>query len=291
MKKFLIAILCVLTLSLTGCGDVEFKNKVLDDLYDDVLEDIIFKKNSLTIINETALALNLLIEEDFKIDLNDLFEENDTTVKKVVDYYKTLEITDVYTAYNMCIVYDLLDIDDSKLKSYFLNPTYDNWGELTVLKCLNMLDVNEELEEELELKIKNSFTINDYNDADVIGLKMMALGDDTPSVAKTMLKEYITYSGVLSADYYDYDANINYPGSANACSTAMTIIGLLACDENLSNYSVDGVSLYDMLLLFHKEDGFTSYDSIDYEYATPQAFLALTCYYISETLNEEVSFF
>lgn len=288
MKKIFLLVLCMFCITLTGCSDKEIKDEVLSDFIDEVLEDIIFKGDSLTIVNETALALNILIEEGIDIDLDDLFDKNNIELQDVVYYYINLEITDVYTAYNMCLVYELLNINTSKLESYFMDPIFDNWGEVTVLNCLNILDVNEVLKEELEIKIKNSFTEFDYNDADTIGLKMMALGADTPGVAKDMIKDYITVDGVLSADFYDYDSNTNYPGESNACSTAMTIIGLLASDEKLSDYSVDEITLYEMLLTFKVEGGFEYNGELDLEYATPQSFLALTCYYISETLDKEV---
>ncbi len=280
MKKILIVILGVLTLS--GCSKREISDYYLEDFVDDVLEDIIFTSNDLTINNDTALALNLFEENDVYIDLKDLFEENNTTIKEVKNFYLNKDITDIYTGYNMCIVYDLLDLDTAKLEVYFGNTSiaYDDYSYTTLLACLEMLDVNDNLKESLELKVKSSFTDEDYNDADVISKKMMLLEDETPEIYKTMIKEYITEDGVLNP----------YTG-ANASSTASTIVGLICAGEDLNKYDVNKISLYESLLSFETDGGFMSGGELDLEFATPQAFLALACLYVYDTLQLEVELF
>ncbi len=276
MKKILV-LLCSAFL-LTGCNfDINIKDSILLEFYEKDLEYIIFQEDSLNMINETALALNLLEENDININLSNLFKKNNTTIDKVKEHYKNKEITDIYTAYNMCVVYELLDLENDNLKNYFLNPVYDSWGELTTLKCLQMLDVNETLEIELENKIANS--IDDYNDADTIGYKMTVLKENTPNEFKELLKTFISEEGV----YNEYSG-------INAATTATALVGVLCTKDDINDYNVNNISLYDSLLTYRVEGGFHFNNELDLKYSTPQAFLALSCYYIYE-LNEEVELY
>lgn len=278
MRKIIVLVLC---LFLTGCGN-DYKDPLFSYINDELHEytfvvdvdwDTYEETQTNKIDNNIATAI-LLLEEYKEISLEELCIKNDKTLEEVTDFYTNREIDSVYTGFNMILVYEILDLDLSELKTYFNNLSIDDlgiWDYTTVINCLNMLKVNTSLKSELENKLINLDLDlwGGYFSADNAAMIMVAL------------------NGKESKDYYNYilsnvvdNSIVNYTGVPSCSSTAQASIaflsqGIIYRDSVLSN----------SLLKFKNDIGFNEYlndDIADLKYASPQAFLALAVTYVFE---------
>lgn len=147
------------------------------------------------------------------------------------------------------------------------------YSEAYVAIMLDTFDVNNSLSTILKSKLPTTM----YPSADYAGTAMLALFneeyDSTPYEA--MIHSGLSEAGVLG-----------YNQTPSACSTAYTIMGLIAKGIDPNQYVVGNNTyhLVDALLSFSLEDGSFKEHLTDtlsnLAYATPQAFAALTAYQV-----------
>ncbi len=302
MKKiFLLFVAIITTFCLTGCLN---KNSIKDYLFDysrDELHDYMFNYEydwindeyyySNTLNNDTVTGLLLLSGYlDFDIDM--ILGKVDSSVEEVKETYENMVITDVSTAFNMILVYTLLDLDLTKLETWgrnltlsYINSTEGYYGTvypqtyLTVINSLNMLGVNTTLKNSLISKFDSFDTIKaDYIDADLAAMIIISLQGSAHQDYLDYLYTTITSKGVA-----------NYSGEMSCSSTSMALMALMSEGVVYANNAV-----VDYVLSFRVEDGFKQYltdDSRDVSYASPQAFCALATAYLFEETSNKVLFY
>lgn len=298
MKKiFLLFITMITCFSLTACG-----NSVEDYLQEyikDELHDYVFGHytdyetgelvKTTSINNDVATAI-LLLDGYINIDLDSLFTKAGTSLEKVTKTYEDMYIWNVSTAFNMTLVYLLLDLDLTSLENYFEDMTLsyidatEGWGGvvydstyLTVINCLNMLGVNDSLKTELIAKFDN---INDlsYIDADLASMIVISLQGSAHQDYLDYIYSKITYKGVS-----------NWSGEMSCSSTSQVLMALMSEGIVYRNNA-----LVDYVLSFRTTNGFKEYlddENRDLSFASPQGFCALATAYLFEETSNKVLFY
>ena len=293
-NKILLVFIMILTLAgVTSCTvNDENKNEEKDSILVEVNEAIdAFIKNAshnyvkkendaYTVDFEVLSGLYLLEQSGYDIKVSDYVSKED--MSKYVDsldysYPKQIFVTSV--------IDKVYGINTEKAKVALSSvESVDAWTLTYAYSALKHYNVNDTLKND----IASNLTViksEDYRDADYAGMALSVLSDE--SVDKTVLFELI--SSNITKD------GISSWGTANACSTAYSIIGLLASGVDIDKEYLDeeGESLIKNLLAF-ENDGKFSWELggvIDDTFSTPQGFLALVAYKVYKESNIGVEIF
>ncbi len=299
MKKLLLLFISVFTtLSCVACSTNSLE-ETMKEYINNELHDYVFQSYTDyytgdfvqldTISNDVAIA-TLMLEGYISYDFDMLLQRADSSIEEVTKTYEDMYISDVSTAYNMMLVYFLLDLDMTDLEEYFEDMTLsyidstEGWygvvypqTYLTVINCLNMLDVNNDLKNELIAKFDN-FDDLDYIDADLASMIIISLQGGAHQDYLDYLYTTITSSGVK-----------NYSDEFSCSSTSQVLMALMSRGVVYKNNAV-----VDYVLSFRTTNGFKEYlddEERDLSYASPQAFLALTTAYLFEETSNRVTFY
>lgn len=315
MKKiFLLFITIITSFALTACS--ESLEDHLFSYINDELHDYTFKSYNDwetgelvqldTINNDVATAI-LMLKNYITIDFETLLTKSDSSIEEVTKTYEEMYIYDVYTAFNMILVYKILDLDLSDLEDYFntldifdfvtsiweedesgnwyevtddngeVVLVFDQYKALTAINCLNMLDVNSTLKLKLISEFDNIDNLS-YIDADVAAMVIISL------------------QGAASKDYLDYMTSCitsngvkNFNGDYSCSSTAQVLMALMSQGTIYRNNAV-----VDYLLNFRTTNGFKEFiddEERDLSYASPQGFLAIATAYLFEETSNKVLFY
>ncbi len=289
MKKIFIFLLSVFSIvSLTGCSTNDFEDIVMDLINNDIhlytLSSYIDEETNEVsydyyLNNDIAVAI-LMLNSYIQIDLETIINKVDKDINELKDAYEAMEIS-VDTGYNMILAYKVLDLDLEKLTNYYTNLTKDDlssWNYITTINCLNMLGVNDVLKDELITIVSDYETMSsdEYFDADTASMIIVALQGSAPTGFKNYLLEQI-----------DSNSYISTWGAANAASTAQGVIALMTEGLKYNNNSVSKA-----LLDFKFSDGGFKWlledDCADFDYSSPQVFLALSVTYLFEETGNKI---
>lgn len=275
MKRILT--IFILLFSLTGClFSLSTKDHISNMMKDELHTFIMDQYNPLKFNNDAATAI-LLLQSTIAIDLEMVLEKKDLSLEEVTTYYEELTITDVGTAFNMVLAYNILSLDTDNLESYFKSITkseLSSYDYLTVINALSMLGVNSSLKSSL-LKEYDDISKLSYIDADLASMVIIAYQGNAPKEYLDYLYTQITSKGVKGWDDIE-----------NSCSTAYAIIALMSEGVIYNNNK-----LVDTLLTYKIEGGFKNKlddTTYDLSFSTPQAFCALASSYLFEQSSNKV---
>lgn len=300
MKKIFCLFLFASSILLSGCTTkINFEKEVVK-IINSELSNYIFQSyadyetgetvSTNLISNDVASAL-LLLNNKLTIDLNNLLESAESSIEEVKSDYEDMVIYDVYSAFNMILVYNLLELDLTRFEEYFTELTledistgyvWDVYTHITAINCLSMLNVNSELKQTLIAKydtiaeLEELAKLDDYFslDADLISSLVISFQGNAPTEFKTLLVKFIESDGV------------HFYGEPGCSSTAMVVIAMLS--EGLI-YNQNKLS--DVLLDFKIDGGFKQYlddTTVDLSYASPQGFAALASTFLYEETGSKV---
>lgn len=282
MKKILCLFLLLLTV--TACSSNSYEwivNDIINDelheyilqsYYDYETDEVITSKIS----NEIAISI-IILKSYYSIDLDIVFKKANSSLDDITSYYENLEISDIYTAYNMILSYKLLGLDLSELEKYCDALTFDDLGYydyLTAINCFNMLEVNDKLKNDL-IDMYKDFDSQSYMDADYAAMIVVALQGE----ADYKYQEYLIKS-------VNDNKVVNYSGEFSCSSTSQVQIAFMSLGLIYSRNS-----LVDSLMDFKTTSGFKEYlmdEESDLSYASPQAFLAISMTYLNEQTGNKV---
>lgn len=295
MKKILIVFLSVITIvSLSGCSnDINYKKEIDKMVSEEIHKymfnisfdndyNIMYDKNNNIVytneINSDMAASILLLDGYMTLNLDLIFSKVDKTVEEVTTYYENKEIYSISDVFNMVLVYNVLDLDLTKLEDYCTELTYEDLGYydyITAIKCLNLLEVNTELKEEL-FNIYLDFNNQSYIDADVASMIVVAFQGDAP-------KEYVDYlfSIIQTNGYVDGFGDI-------PCSSSIAQVALALISEGY-HYSNNIVT--NALFDFKSDGGFKNKledEEVELSFASPQSFKAIVATYLYEDTGKKI---
>ncbi len=298
MKKILLIIVtCITLVTVTACNKSELEEH-LHDYISNELAEYTFQyqvdwetgegKYSNSINNDVATAI-LLLNSQIQINFENLAKKVGLSIEEVTATYEDMEITDVYTAFNMTLAYQILDLDLDDLKdwakelSYTDIKAYDSpysgfeYAALSTINTLNMLGVNDSLKNALISHFDN-FNDFTYMDADFASLIVKSLQGEAHKDYLDYLYTQITSEGVK-----------NYSGEVSCSSTSQVLMALMS----------EGViykdnMLFETVLSFRTENGFKEYlddEERNISYTSPQAFCALATAYLFEETAMKIYFY
>lgn len=289
MKKIL---LCIMLFALVGCTsenpnngstnpEVTNHKQLLENYVENELYQYTFTNywNENEVSNEIATAI-LMLEGYVDIDFEELCNKNNKTLQEIKSYYENRDIYSIYDVYNMILVYKVLDLGLEKLETYCTDLTNDDlfnsndvslqYNQITALKCLNLLNVNSNLQYILKMEFYDINSLH-YKDADFISMITIALNGSNSDDYTDYLLDCLEDGGV-----YDLDWETGQQNKLNCATTSITSIALI----------INGIEEGDMtqeLLNFKTNNGFKLYlddNDADLSYSSPQVFLALTTIYL-----------
>lgn len=267
MKKLLTIMILLLLAGITGCksqptnlGRVDqeidaFIEIYLDDYINDTKQDLYVTR-----------AIALLEANGYDVSLEDYVSKTTLTTK-----YDALTYDSIPVMFQAISIMDLYDqIPDAVTTALGEIETVETWNQVMAYWCLKKTGANPTLKDSL-LQQFLVVRMEDYRDADFAGMALMATADEEVNRTEwlDLIALYTTSDGVASSW-----------GGANACSTAMSVLGLVAIDEDPTTYEdVDLIAA----LLTYVTDGAARYDltaDLDLQFSTPQVFAALVAYKI-----------
>lgn len=300
MKKiFLFLITIITTFSLTACSNSNEDH--LRDYIADELHQYVFnysynwetnEYNYLDTINNDVATSVIMLSNYIPIDLESLLEQSGSSVEEVTTTYEEMEITDVSTAFNMILVYKMLGLDLDDLKTWagnltlnYIDSTKGYYGVvypqtyLTVINCLNMLNMNASLKTTLIEKFDDFDVVSSsYMDADLASMIVISLQGTAHKDYLDYIYSSITFGGVK-----------NWSDELSCSSTSQVLMALMSQGIVYNNNSV-----IRNVLSFKTTNGFKEYlddTTADFSYASPQAFLAITTAYLFEETSNKVLFY
>ena len=259
---------------------ISFKEKTMLDQTDQDVDRLIysFMSNHLsTYVNDTYIHHDVLAA----ILKLALMGYDTPLLSELVDsaaldtYLESLDTTLIGQTFKKAIIEiafgkDILDTK-TKLEAFTPSNVYD------AANLLNALFVVKS-ESELVGQLQDQLLENTPGtmDPDYAGMVMVALAPHLES--HELIDQLIAYIKTEQSN----TGMVSW-GSANAASTATTILGLVAQGENPRDlaFTVDGVDLIQSLLLYEHNGAFKwllANESADMNFSTPQAFAALVAY-------------
>lgn len=293
-NKILLVFIMILTLAgVTSCtvndGNENKKedpclvetNKAIDDFINNVSHNYVKKESDTYTVNfEVLSGLYLLEQSGYNVKLTDYISKED-----IVKYADALDYSYPKNIFIASVIDKAYGITTEKAKTALSNlESVDAWTLTYAYSALKHYNVNDNLKNDLASKI-TVINPEDYRDADYAGMALCVLSDE--SVDKSALYELISSS--ITKD------GISSWGTANACSTAYSILGLLASGVDIDKEYLDeeGHTLVENLLAF-EENGKFSWELggvIDEDFSTSQGFLALVAYKLYKENNNKVEIF
>ncbi len=272
MKKVILFItLCILSCTLFGCLQ-ETNSTIVDEPINQFLNK--YAKNylsknfdGLTIDYNVLRGIKILESMDDEVKLSSYITKEDAS-----KYIDSLDYSITSHFFKAAVIDKTFDMVSSKPKEALSNVTnVDSWSINYCFGALDYYNVNEKLRSELLTKLQ-VINESDYRDADYAGITL-ALTIREHFEKKPLLdliKNSIVKGGVETW------------GNINAASTASAIIGLLAEGIDIDKQYLDeaGNSLIVNLLSFEEGGAFKwlKTGEIDFDFSTPQGFLACVCY-------------
>ena len=272
MKKLLLLVVLLMLAGATSCKGNQ--TETLIDRVDSAIDHFIanYATRYLT-ESATGLTLEYHVVAGVKVLENsgyDISLEDYLTSDKVELDLENRQIKQGTEAFIALVIARAFGLESPNAKQFLTElTTFDPWNMSYVLMALNFTSSNVSLKQAIMSDILNV----EGKDADYAGAALMALFDHeidkTPLV--NLIKENLTPQGVLSW------------GTANACTTAYAIMGLVASNINPTSaeFTVENINLVEALLNFHLGDGSFKYSAegeTDLDYSTPQSFAALVAY-------------
>ena len=278
-NKILLLFIMILTLAgVTSCVVNDEQNKVnpkvekIDEVIDVFVKDyasnyLKFENETYTIDFQVLTGLYLLEQSGYDVKVSDYISK-----ESIKNYVDTLDYQTANQIFITSVIDKIYGLTTTKAKEALSSlETVDQWSLTYAYSALKHYGVNEALKEEIASKL-TVIRPEDYRDADYAGIALCVLSDE--QVDKAPLYDLISSS--LTKD------GISSWGTANACSTSYSIIGLIASGVDIEKEYVDEEyeTLVDNLFKF-VENGKFKWELagvIDESFATPQGFLALCTY-------------
>ena len=293
MKKLLFVFIVMLMLAgVTSCTvDNDDKHNQVDPVAESINQNInsfvstyaadyLKKENEIyTIDYQVLTGLYLLEKSGYNVKVSDFISKED-----MQNYVNSLTYETVNQIFVTSIIDKVYGFETQKAKDALIKlESVDQWSLTYAYSALKFYGVNDSLKQEVLSRL-TVINPEDYRDADYAGMALAVLSED--EIDKTelfnLIKPNVTVDGITSW------------GTANACSTSYSIIGLIASGSNLSDYNdAENLTLIENLLDFAK-DGKFSWEKggvIDDSFATPQGFLALVTYKLYNAGAEVVEIF
>lgn len=279
-QKILLVFIMILTLAgVTSCSsndDEKEKTDPVIEKIDNIINGFIneyskeylkVENNVYTIDYHILTGIHLLEKSGYDVKVTDYLTNDEVQIYVNGLAYET--VSEIFVASLLDKIYE---VDTSIAKNTLAKlENVDQWNLTYAYSALNHYNVNDDLKNDILSKI-TVIKEEDYRDADYAGMALCVLSEDT--VDKSSL------IGLISPNVTN--DGISTWGTANACSTSYSILGLLANGANLNKEFVDeeNETLVENLLKFEENNKFKweLEGIVDDQFATPQAFLALVSY-------------
>lgn len=287
MRKFINILIIIITcFTMSSCNKQDEDkslgvDKVIKTFLDQYAQTYLNKKdNEYNIDYYVVATISMLEKHDETVKITDYLSKEDA-----LEYIDTLDYTIPTNIFKASIIDKAYHIKSNKPEIALANLNdVDQWSINYVYSALKYYQVNPELQNKILMKL-TVINDDDYRDADYAGMTLCVLYGE--KVDKQPLFDLIKNNV--------QKGGVNAWGNINSCSTAMSIIGLLAegIDINTQYLDENDDSLITNLLRFEHNGTFsyTNNQEPDLIFATPQGFAACVCYSIYQKTNKAVVLF